>query len=102
MFLTGIGHLKYCYGHMYTRQKLVSVPNISIKEVFLHCIGPFVNNVYFFCVTDMWAMGAILAELLSLRPLFPGARYLALQFSLIKQCCGCDVKLPKPLFLCMQ
>lgn len=26
-------------------------------------------------IPDMWAMGAIMAELFSLRPLFPGARY---------------------------
>ena len=42
----------------------------------------------------MWAMGAILAELLSLCPLFPGARYLSngdhVQFFLIKQRCECD------------
>lgn len=25
--------------------------------------------------SDMWAMGAIIAELFSLRPLFPGSRY---------------------------
>ncbi|RID75813.1 hypothetical protein BRARA_B02835 [Brassica rapa] len=44
--------------------------------------------------SNMWAMGAILAELLSLRPLFPGARYLSngdhVQFFLIKQRCECD------------
>lgn len=27
------------------------------------------------CFPDMWAMGAIMAELLTLRPLFPGSRY---------------------------
>ncbi len=39
------------------------------------------NNKYQFrswcvCISaDMWAMGAIMAELFTLHPLFPGARY---------------------------
>ncbi|CAN1299414.1 Cyclin-dependent kinase F-4 [Linum perenne] len=32
------------------------------------------NNIFF--SADMWAMGAIMAELFSLRPLFPGTRYM--------------------------
>lgn len=31
------------------------------------------TNIY--ASTDMWAMGAIMAELFTLRPLFPGTRY---------------------------
>ncbi|KAH0850432.1 hypothetical protein HID58_095530, partial [Brassica napus] len=50
MFLhAGTGRLKYSFSHMYTHQKLVSIHTI------------------------MWAMGAIMSELLSLRPIFPGA-----------------------------
>ena len=32
------------------------------------------------CLSDMWAMGAIMAELFTLRPLFPGARYALISF----------------------
>ncbi len=41
------------------------------------------NNKYQFrswcvCISaDMWAMGAIMAELFTLHPLFPGARYVS-------------------------
>ena len=77
-FLTGTGPLKYYYSHMCTRQKLVSVLKVPIKRsVFQYGVGPFLNNGVMLTVLDMWAMGAILAELLSLRPLFPGARYLS-------------------------
>lgn len=31
-------------------------------------------NLFVFVTPDMWAMGAIMAELLTLRPLFPGSR----------------------------
>lgn len=31
-------------------------------------------------LSDMWAMGAIMAELFTLRPLFPGARYVLISF----------------------
>lgn len=32
-------------------------------------------NLFTLQCLDMWAMGAIMAELLTLRPLFPGSRY---------------------------
>jgi hypothetical protein len=45
--------------------------------LFPESICPFYIQ-YAYCLVslpDMWAMGAIIAELFSLRPLFPGTRY---------------------------
>lgn len=44
------------------------MPTVLIIK-YLHSIFPFGP-------LDMWAMGAIMAELFTLRPLFPGIRYL--------------------------
>lgn len=41
------------------------------------------TNDYAFQPLDMWAMGAIMAELFTLRPLFPGIRYVYFIFLLL-------------------
>ena len=50
---------------------------MNIWKTFSKQIGPSCASASFFflfCV-DMWAMGAIISELLTLQPLFPGTRY---------------------------
>lgn len=56
---------------------LITLNNGAWVESILDCK---IDNLWFFFffsfLLDMWAMGAIMAELLTLRPLFPGSRYI--------------------------
>lgn len=60
---------------MYTHQKLVSIHTVARNNYTLSLMMQFSAKHFDNCFcSDMWAMGAIMAELLSLRPIFPGAR----------------------------
>jgi len=48
---------------------------IFVTDMFFQVTTVSTSLLTFFSLLDMWAMGAIMAELFSLRPLFPGVRY---------------------------
>lgn len=84
MIVSGIEPLRCCFSHTCIALKSVSA---SAKLVFHNHVN---HNDHIFLLAcsykliaflDMWAMGAIMAELITLRPLFPGTRYVIVPFS---------------------
>lgn len=54
-------------------QILLDIPFYILKETISRAIViPFANMVFLIHVEDMWAVGCIFAELLTLKPLFQG------------------------------
>lgn len=66
----GIEPLKFCSSHQYMVLQLVSGCKLSTLIILIVTV-----EIIIFLFSDMWAMGAIMAELFTLRPLFPGSRY---------------------------
>lgn len=56
-------------------------PKVGEEQKFFSCSNSHKTLptmlISFLLFPDMWAMGAIMAELFTLRPLFPGARCVA-------------------------
>ena len=81
LLFKGIEHLRFYFSHGPMDQRLVSfILHASYVE-----LKTWVENVgYSYVSSDLWAMGAIIAELFTLRPLFPGKRcFLVLCFMVL-------------------
>lgn len=58
---------------MFMSNNLSHIPLHIVKETIRSAIViPFANMVFLIHVEDMWAVGCIFAELLTLKPLFQG------------------------------
>lgn len=79
--MSGIELLKCCSSHTCIALKLVSALREWLIVIICYQIFLFDCSYKLTVFLDMWAMGAIMAELITLRPLFPGTRYVIVPYS---------------------
>ena len=72
LFFKGIEHLRFYFSHGPMDQRLV---HFFLHASYVELKTWFENVGYSYVSSDLWAMGAIIAELFTLRPLFPGRRF---------------------------